>query len=405
VLVNGVLVVDDFTFTTGYGPVSVTFLADTGDTITTVWTSGSYDSECTYCIYDGTDAELGCDGPSPTGITVTGLCPTCEHSLTGWDSYGDGWNGGMVDVLVNGVIVVDDFTLAGGSGPESVTFTAATGDAITTVWTPGSYDSEVTYCIYDGFGGELGCDGTYPTGIAVTGNCSAAVCGDGACTGDEDCCNCPVDCGAYGCLNQPQNGTNGIFSDLDCGACSTGIQLLADQFMICDGVEIQLDQIRFWGGYWPDNNVTDPDLFTVIFRDNNAGVPGGALLTLGPVAATTKTATGVVLFGVDEYVYTIDFDDLFIPAGIYFIEIYNDTTGSTDQWFWEVGDLDSCAGVAGSAYSFTVPEEPWNYDAATDMSLELICVTKANPPSDKPVPVDVSPTAPVSVTAQGVAGD
>ena len=39
----------------------------------------------------------------------------CDYSLKMMDSYGDGWNGNSIDVLVDGVVVIDDLTLASGS--------------------------------------------------------------------------------------------------------------------------------------------------------------------------------------------------------------------------------------------------------------------------------------------------
>ena len=45
-----------------------------------------------------------------------------DYSVELVDSYGDGWNGGLLDVLVNGTVVLDSLTLESGAGPESYTF-------------------------------------------------------------------------------------------------------------------------------------------------------------------------------------------------------------------------------------------------------------------------------------------
>jgi len=182
VLVNGIVVLDDLTIATGFGPESHVFMASPGDAITTVYVAGSWAYENSYCIYGGEGEELGCDGldgVEPTaGIEVEGACPFCDHTVTLWDDYGDGWNGGLLDVLVNGLVVLDDLTIATGFGPESHTFTAATDDVITTVYVAGSWAYENSYCIYDGFMNELGCDGlggVEPTaGIEVIANCEGA---------------------------------------------------------------------------------------------------------------------------------------------------------------------------------------------------------------------------------------
>ena len=98
----------------------------------------------------------------------------CQHAITMWDDYGDGWNGGWIDVYINGDMVVGGVSLADGFGPATVLFEAAIDDEIATVWTPGGWPYEASYCLYDGRGQELGCDGmggVEPTGITVLGDC------------------------------------------------------------------------------------------------------------------------------------------------------------------------------------------------------------------------------------------
>jgi len=66
------------------------------------------------------------------------------------DSYGDGWNGASVDLLVNGTVVLDDQSVTGSEG--TVYFSVDEGDIIETVWTSGSYDNECAYGIYNHYG-------------------------------------------------------------------------------------------------------------------------------------------------------------------------------------------------------------------------------------------------------------
>jgi hypothetical protein len=87
----------------------------------------------------------------------------------------------MLDVLVDGLVVLDDITLDTGAGPATFTFMADTGATIRTVWTPGGWPYEASYCIYDFLGNELGCDGrgaVEPADITVTGFCKEAVSGN-----------------------------------------------------------------------------------------------------------------------------------------------------------------------------------------------------------------------------------
>ncbi len=150
------------------------------------------------CLF--TDVEAECDLVSGTWYEgedcSTFTCPaTCTHTITLLDDYGDGWNGGSVDVLVNGTPVLTGLTIDSGAGPESHTFDAATGDTITTAYTAGSWAYENCYYIYDVnlaqicSDGETGgdCGAFEPTGVTCTGNCGAvaegACCmGDGTCT-------------------------------------------------------------------------------------------------------------------------------------------------------------------------------------------------------------------------------
>jgi hypothetical protein len=91
-----------------------------------------------------------------------------------WDDYGDGWNGGYVDIYINGQLAVQGVTLESSPGPEMVVFSAETGDLIETVWVAGGWPYEASYCVQDGPGNALGCDGldgAEPTGITAIGNC------------------------------------------------------------------------------------------------------------------------------------------------------------------------------------------------------------------------------------------
>ena len=156
VLVNGVVVLDDATIASGSN-AEATFEASTGDAITLAWTEGSYTSEVSWSITDGEGTEIATGAFGADAAGTTAYCtppPPCAHTLYMVDSYGDGWNGNAIDVLVNGVVVVDDATIASGSNAEA-TFEAASGDTIDVTWTEGSYTSEVSWSITDGAGVEI----------------------------------------------------------------------------------------------------------------------------------------------------------------------------------------------------------------------------------------------------------
>ncbi|MDA0317498.1 MAG: gliding motility-associated C-terminal domain-containing protein [Bacteroidetes bacterium] len=79
------------------------------------------------------------------------------------DSFGDGWNGATVNIIVNGVIALEGATITGGSS-GSETFEAATGDTIELDWTnTGSWPSEISWTIDDGEGTEISSGNTSNT--------------------------------------------------------------------------------------------------------------------------------------------------------------------------------------------------------------------------------------------------
>jgi hypothetical protein len=96
---------------------------------------------------------------------------TLDYTVELVDSYGDGWNGGLLDVLVNGVVILDDITVASGAGPEISSFTVAGGDEITTVYTAGNWSNENEYQIKDEAGivvAESGQGGVTPGNVSYT---------------------------------------------------------------------------------------------------------------------------------------------------------------------------------------------------------------------------------------------
>ena len=138
---------------------SATFSVNEGDVITSAWTSGSYDSETAYTITDSDENVFASveDGNDMTEFTVTCPAPpSCLYSLVMIDSYGDGWNGASMNVLVDGNVVLEGATFSSGYS-SSVSFEVSVGSIVTTLWVAdGSYPSETSYTINDSTGNIVG---------------------------------------------------------------------------------------------------------------------------------------------------------------------------------------------------------------------------------------------------------
>ncbi|GMU67227.1 MAG: hypothetical protein AMXMBFR36_35010 [Acidobacteriota bacterium] len=173
-------------------------------------------------------------------------------------------------------------------------------------------------------------------------------------------------------LNQQPNQSNGIFTDASCGLCGSGAQVLAENFSLAGTTEI--GQITMWTGYFSSNTPTTSDPFTVIIHNDAAGAPGAIVYSETNVASTRQT-TGVVLFGVDEYLHVLTLaTPVTLPAGTYWIQIFNDTGvgGSPDDFFWEVGDPDTVGnGLPGTVFSTTAPGSAWNPQPAIEFAVLL----------------------------------
>jgi PKD repeat protein len=79
----------------------------------------------------------------------------CDYEICLWDDYGDGWNGGSLDVLVDGIVVLDDITLLSGSGPACYTFTVFDGSTIEILYTPDGWPYENYFYLYDSEGNDV----------------------------------------------------------------------------------------------------------------------------------------------------------------------------------------------------------------------------------------------------------
>ena len=85
--------------------------------------------------------------------------PVCLYQICLTDDFGDGWNGGSIDVFVDAILVYDDLTIVSGTGPECHPISVNTGDEITVYFTPGGWSYECAYYIYDSYGSLVRSEG------------------------------------------------------------------------------------------------------------------------------------------------------------------------------------------------------------------------------------------------------
>lgn len=153
------------------------------------------------------------------GISLASFVPAhgqcCPHTLRMNDSYGDGWNGGLLEVFLNEASI-GTFTATGAG--SSVNFMACTGDAIRLLYSPLEWEEENTYVLYDQWGGVVYADGPEPgQGVVYEGEIDCAVqpaLGSGPCTA------LAID--TLACANVDNTGANGTGIDPGCATYQGG---------------------------------------------------------------------------------------------------------------------------------------------------------------------------------------
>jgi hypothetical protein len=167
-------------------------------------------------------------------------------------------------------------------------------------------------------------------------------------------------------LNQPPNQGNAYGDDP-----GLPTQVMADNFILSSTATVR--QIKIWGIYF-GTNTPGTDNFTVIFHADSGGLPGAVISNQGNVPVT-RQLTGVTNVGgsYTEYQYTLTLAaPITLTPGTYWVEIYNDVTGSPDQFYWETGTVDPTNGIAGVAVAHTVPGSGWApIIDDTDLAIEI----------------------------------
>ena len=129
----------------------------------------------------------------------------CNYKLLMQDSYGDGWNGATLQVLINN-LSVGTYSASGVGSMAS--FSVCNGDSLDLIYTPGMYENENTYQLQDSSWNTVFQDGPNPASGGVFSS-----------IGD---CNSPLLLGSHPCTAIPIDTSLCIFTD-NTGFPGTGL--------------------------------------------------------------------------------------------------------------------------------------------------------------------------------------
>ncbi|HRH69505.1 MAG TPA: PKD domain-containing protein [Flavobacteriales bacterium] len=135
----------------------------------------TYDTTITVTVDEPFQVDAGpdvviCNAAVQLSASVSGAPTACIWTLEMNDSWGDGWNGSQMTVNVNGTPTAYTFT----TGTQSIVdLPLNTGDELTFTYSPGGYENEVDFILYDDVGTVVFSDGPFPqTGVIWSGTAS-----------------------------------------------------------------------------------------------------------------------------------------------------------------------------------------------------------------------------------------
>lgn len=135
-----------------------------------------------------------------TALAVQAQC--CDYHLAMQDAYGDGWNGAVLEVRVNGA-AVGEFAALGVA--SSAVFNVCNGDIIEMEYTAGAWENENSFQLLGPFGLVLHADGPTPaTGVVYTG---VSDCSSVPPAGTSPCVALPID--TANCVTADNTGVEG----------------------------------------------------------------------------------------------------------------------------------------------------------------------------------------------------
>lgn len=184
-------------------------------------------------------------------------------------------------------------------------------------------------------------------------------------------------------FSQMANHSSGTLSDADPHP-SLGVNKAAEDFQLLRPARIE--SLRVWGAY--TGNTPVPDDFTVNFRQSSGGIPG-AIIQSEPHIPTTRMATGVTFLNIGEHEYEMTLTTpLDLPAGIYFVEVFNNTAGSVTTWVWERALFGQIPGSARVGQSCATYCRDSNFNFSISISGAYAGATRGDLNEDASVNID-----------------
>lgn len=105
-----------------------------------------------FCCDTGWDGQCQAAYDAQNGSCTGASAANCFYTLNGFDSFGGGWEGGFVQITVDGDS--NNYALEGGSSGSFLVPVIA-GAAISMSWTPGNHQDEASFQLLDSSGNEV----------------------------------------------------------------------------------------------------------------------------------------------------------------------------------------------------------------------------------------------------------
>ncbi len=313
----------------------------------------------------------------PIEATVTGGSVESTYTLNMIDSWGDGWNGASVDILLNGIVVATGTLPNGAAG--SLNFNVFDGDVLTTEWNSGTFDGECSFNIVDNNAVTIG-SGTSTTMITYNVPLATYTINwyDAAAAGTFEGTGSPFETVGTNTMPTTTQGVYEFYAETALGSCVSNSRTLVTVNIVDVNVTLTpIDEtcVGYADGSFALGTVecgTAPFLYSIdggafgaIPTDLAPGtysvvIQDAAMLESNPIMVTIGTTSTVIpdapvaVQSVYNYCVTSDPMEIEVgaPASGCPIEINVFSGGFGDEVTWTVTDNGGATVLSGGPYPF-----------------------------------------------------